>query len=210
MRAILLLVLMTASAAAGDNEISAGSSTRALRSSSADALTGDALVGGGVAIARGLDVDVRDDMRVWATADMTWMSADGTMFQTLTTHMFDTMLTAGARLRYTPYRFCALSAGVALGAQHESVRLIDSADNASDTGWGALARGSLQADLLADSQHFAFGLRFEVGYVEATGVGLTPKQERTGDMLTIPVTSATIGHLDLSGPYVNVGLLAQF
>src|SRR5258706_5401829 len=163
MRALLLLALMTATASAdGDNEIYAGSSTRALRSSSADALTGDALVGGGVGIARGLDVDVRDHMRVWATADVTWMSADGTMFQTLTTHMFDTMLTAGARLRYTPYRFCALSAGVALGAQHESVRLIDSADNASDTGWGALARGSLQADVVANSATLVFGLRFEV------------------------------------------------
>jgi hypothetical protein len=141
---------------------------------------------------------------------MTWASADGTMFQTLTTHMFDTMLTAGARLRYTPYRFVAVSAGLALGAQHESVQLIDSADNASDTGWGALARGSLQADLLASSQRIAFGLRFEVGYVAATGVALTPKQERSGDMLTIPVTNASIGHLDLSGPYMNIGLVAQF
>jgi hypothetical protein len=220
MRAILLLVLLTTllpplAAHANDNELSAGSSTRSLRSSSADALTGDALVGGGIGIARGLDVgsaagDVRDHMRLWATSDITWASADGTMFQTLSTHMFDTMLTAGARLRYTPYRFVAMSAGLALGAQHESVRLIDSSDNASDTGWGAVARGSLQADLMAESQHISFGLRFEVGYVAASGVGLTPKQERTGDMLTIPVTEASIGHLDLSGPYMNVGLVAQF
>ena len=215
MFALTLVCALAATAAAnGDNEISGNSTTRSLRSSSADALTGDPLVGGGIGIARALDVlgsaAGGDHLRLWATADIMWATADGTMFQTLDTHMFDTMMTVGARLRYTPYRFVAMSAGLALGSQHESVRLIDSADNASDTGWGAVARGSLQADLLAESPSFAFGLRFETGYVAASGVGLTPKQERTGDMLTIPATSASIGHLDLSGPYLNVALVAQF
>jgi hypothetical protein len=214
MRALLFVSLLAAPvAAAPADELTFGSQVRALPSNSADALTGDSLVGPGLGLGRALAIDLPARFALWADAGIGWAGAKGSMFHTLGTDLFDMTLTAGAHLRYRPYRNLAVGAGVALGAQHASLDITDSMGNtASDTGWGAIARASLQVDLLAvDLPRFALGLRGEVGYLAASGIELVPRQDRSdGDTLYIPMQEASLGHLDLGGPFATIGLVSQF
>jgi hypothetical protein len=136
------------------------------------------------------------------------------MFTVLATDLFDTTITAGVHLRYRPVRNIGVSAGIAIGAQHASLSITDTMDHtASDTAWGAVARASTQIDLLAiDLPRFSFGLRMELGYLFSQGIELTPTEQRTddADTLHIPMSEASLGHLDLGGAFINVGLVSQF
>ena len=214
MRALLLSLLIAGTAYAGNSEVEFGSTARAMRSGSADAVTGDSLVGGGIDIGRKLSVDLPRRFTLWSDAGVTWSGANGTMFTVLATDLFDTTITAGLHLRYQPIRNIAVSAGVALGAQHASLSITDSMDHtASDTAWGAVARASVKLDVLAvDVPRFAFGLRVELGYLASQGIELVPTEERTddADTLHIPMSEASLGHLDLGGGFVNIGLVSQF
>ncbi len=213
MRALLCLLLLPSIASADGHEITFGTDARAMRSSSADALTGDALVGAHLELGRALDLGLPHHLVVWADADAIWSGAKGTMFDEFATTLFSTTLTGGLRLRYQPIRNLGISAGVAFGAQHASLTLTDSTDHEADDGaWGAVARASVKLDLLAvDKPKFGLGIRGELGYLAAQGVELVPKQQRADDgTLYIPMTEASLGHLDLGGPYVNISLLTQF
>jgi hypothetical protein len=214
MRALLIVMLLATMASAGNDELTFGSNIRALRSNSADAVTGDSLVGGGLGLGRALELGLPHHLTVWTDAGITWSGASGSMFSVISTDLFDMTITAGTHLRYQPVHNLAVAAGVAVGAQHASLSLTDSMNHtASDTAWGAVARAALQIDLLAiDLPRFSFGLRGEFGYLAAQGIELVPTQQRTdsSDTLHIPVTEASLGHLDLSGLYANIGLVAQF
>ena len=214
MRAILIVMLLATTASAGNDELTFGSNIRALRSSSADAVTGDSLVGAALGLGRALDLELPHHLTVWSDAGIAWSGAKGSMFSVISTDVFDMTITAGAHLRYQPLHYLAASAGVAVGAQHASLSLTDSMDHtASDTAWGAVARAAVQVDALAvDLPRFSFGLRGEFGYLAAQGIELVPIQERSdsSDTLHIPVTEASLGHLDLSGIYASIALVAQF
>ena len=136
------------------------------------------------------------------------------MFSVLGTDLFDTTITAGLHLRYQPIRNIGISAGVAIGAQHASLSITDTmAHTASDTAWGAVARASTQVDLLAiDLPRFSFGLRAELGYLFSQGIELVPTEQRTdaADTLHIPMSEASLGHLNLGGAFINIGLVSQF
>jgi hypothetical protein len=214
MRSFLILVVLAGTASAGNNEVSFESTTRSLRSSSADAVTGDSLVGGDVGIGRALGVELPRHFTLWSDAGITWSGATGTMFSVLATDLFDTTITAGLHLRYRPIRYVAISAGIAIGAQHASLSITDSMDHtASDTAWGAVARASMKLDLLAvDLPRFSFGVRAEFGYLLSQGIELVPTEQRTddSDTLHIPMSEASLGHLDLGGAFFNIGLVSQF
>src|SRR3954470_3080227 len=99
---ILLGVLSAAVPAhAGNNEVWLGSTNRALRSPSANALTSDSLTGGQRADARALGIALVPRLSVWAVGGMSWGSAEGLMFQTLTTELDTLGFTVGGRARYT-------------------------------------------------------------------------------------------------------------
>jgi hypothetical protein len=214
MRSFFIVILLAGTASAGDNEVSFESTTRSLRSSSADAITGDSLVGGGVGIGRALGVELPRHFTLWSEAGITWSGATGSMFTVLATDLFDTTITAGLHLRYQPIRNVAVSAGVAIGAQHASLSITDSMDHtASDTAWGAVARASTKIDLLAiDRPRFSIGVRAEFGYLFSQGIELVPTEQRTddADTLHIPMSEASLGHLDLGGAFFNIGLVSQF
>ncbi len=216
MRVLLLVSLLGAAApasAAPHDELTFGSLIRALPSSSADAVTANSLVGGGLGVGRELGVALPGPFTLWADAGISWASATGSMFQTLQTDLFDLTLTVGAHVRYRPYRNLAVGAGVAVGSQHASLGLTDTMNHtASDTGWGAVARASLQADLLAvDLPRFALGLRGELGYLAASSIELVPTWDRGGgDTLYIPMQEASLGHLGLGGPFATISLVSQF
>src|SRR5215468_449616 len=89
---------------ANRDEVSLGATARALRSSSANALTGANLSGGSLGIARDLGHDVGisllPDLSLWLEAGLATGTARGTMFQSLSTTIDAIDVTAGVAARY--------------------------------------------------------------------------------------------------------------
>src|SRR5687768_12212918 len=104
MRALIALTLVAGaatSAHAGNHEIAMGSYNRALRTSSANAVTDETLGGGQLGVARALRLDLYPKLEVWATAGFNWGGAEGTLFQTMTTEVDSYGFTLGGRARYS-------------------------------------------------------------------------------------------------------------
>ena len=202
------------------DEVSLGATARALRSPSANALTGANLAGVSLGIARDLGHDLGVDRSSWLAPGLTlWVeaglvtgSADGTMFQSLSTAIDELGLTGGLAARYRLHRRLTASARVALGAQRVRAAISDSTGTAYDHGWGAMASAAAALDvfLVAPPRRFGLGLRLEAGYVAAQGIALTLHTDRSGDAIPLAMTELSIGHLDLSGPTAGLSLLGQF
>jgi hypothetical protein len=206
-----LLMLVAAPAMAGENEITYGATSRALRSNSANAVTADSLVGGALTYARSLDFSIMPKLTLWAVGEFDWAGASGQLFQTMDTTTNSLGLTAGVRARYVPYRRLALSGRLQVGSERASLTLRSGEMSASDSGWGAVAIAAVAADLLAiDRPRFGFGIRVDVGYAAASPVPLTTTPERDGDVLRLPTMQSETGHLDLGGPFFGVSLMSQF
>lgn len=209
--AILVPLVVPAAAHAGANELAVVEDVRALRSSSADALTADSLTGGGLTYARAFDQ--LDAFTLWGEAGFEVGSANGTMFQTLTTDVGQTAFTLGARLSYALHRRVTASARLAIGTVRESLSLGNpSGSSLSDAAWGELARASIAAELRAiDKPRFGLSLRVELGYTKTSRVALSPHEAGPSDgTLTIPVMTTSFGHLDLSGPQLGFAVVSQF
>src|SRR5215510_5031776 len=146
----LTLCAAAATAAHADtncNELSIGGNARALRSSSADVLTGDNLSGVSIGAARDLGLAPLPGLAIWAEAGLVADSADGTMFQSMSTQIGELGLTGGLAARYRLHRLITASARAALGAQRVSVRVADGPSSQSGSGWGAMAEASAALDL---------------------------------------------------------------
>jgi hypothetical protein len=206
-----LALLLVCSTAYAGNELSIGSTNRALRSSSADAVTGDSYVGGQLAAAHDLHLGLRD-VTLSVTGALAWGGADGTLFD-MTSELGQSAYLIGVRARYAVLPHLAAGAAVQVGAAHTSLSLTDAMDRTvSDSGWGGLAEGALGLDLLAlDGERFKLGLRVELGYVAAASVVLAGRSARPDDgTLRLPMTQASLGALDLSGPYAAVSVVSDF
>ena len=212
MRSLLFIALLAGAAHAGNNEIVIGSNVRALHSNSANALTDTSYAGGTVGFSRALDLELPYHLTLWADADANFGGTTGTMFSYIDTEVFAMSYLAGAHVRYQPFRGFAVGAGLAVGPQYESLKLVDSmSHSARDHGWGAAARASVRGEILfVDVPKLKMGFRVEYGYLAASGVELTPKQSMDDTTLHIPVTEASVGHLDLSGQYLTFGIVSQF
>jgi hypothetical protein len=215
MRTVLALAILLAAAAparAGGNEVHVGSFNRALRSPSANALTEDSLVGSELGYARRIAVLPR--LVLWATAGMTIGTAEGTLFQTLTTHLDSVGFALGGRLRYELHRHVALHARLDGGPASTSVSLRDAmGHSAEDTRWGAVGTGALGIDLLAyASPRFSIGVRLELGYASATAVRLDarPGDDAGDSELTLATMRASLGDLDLGGRFFAFTFVSQF
>jgi hypothetical protein len=198
-------------ATAGQDEIALGGTTRALRSASANALTGTDLVGIALGYARALGAPA-PELSLWITADLSSGAATGTMFQSVTTELSAQAFTAGLRARYRLRPWLAASARAALGAQRASVALAgDGQPSADDHGWGSLAEVGAALELVAnDRGTFGFGTRVAFGYVAAQGIALAPREARADDATPLAMTEFALGRLDLSGPSFTVSLIGQF
>ena len=217
MRRILASLVLAAGAAsvahAGGNEVSVSDSNRALRSPSADALTGDSLGGGAIAYARDLGSVLLPDLRLWARAGIAWGDVQGDMFQTIGTDVSKFELALGARARYAILRRLAATARVDVGAAHTSLTLSPvSSDELTSARWEPAVTAAIGLDVLAiDTPQFGLGLRAELGYVEAGAAPLSLKTENGDDgTLRLPATMAPFGHLDVSGPTFEFGVYTQF
>jgi hypothetical protein len=207
MRAVLLVLLATGTATAGGNEITFGSWDRALRASSADAVTDKGLVGGLLTYAHALPAPLYPGLSLWAEAGFAWAGTTGTMFQTMSTDVGNVAFTVGARARYLPLSHVAVSARLDLGTARTSLTLAQGDYSASDSGWGGIATAAAGVDLLAA---WWLGIRFELSYTKATGAALAPHSSGDGDTLKLPMTAESFGHLDLSGPAFHFAFVAQF
>ncbi len=208
---VLALLLLCSTAYAG-NELSIGSSNRALRSSSADAVTADSLTGGQLGVAHELHLDI-PGVTVWATGAMWWGGAKGSLFSDLATDVGQSAYLVGGRARYAVVPHLAASAHVQVGLAHTSLSLTDSMDRTvGDAGWGGIAEGAVGLELLAvDQTRFTLGLRVELGYVAASAVALTGKASHPDDgTLRLQMTQTTLGRLDLSGPYAGIAVVSEF
>jgi hypothetical protein len=215
MRAALIPItvcwIVSAAHADPSYELSVGGSARALRSSSANALTDRNLGGTAFGGARNLGLAL-GRASVWAEAGVTTGSADGEMFQTLSTELATVDLTGGLRARVPLHRLITASARVELGAQRVRVEIADRAGtSASDHGWGRIASAGAALDLVTrPGSRFGFGVRVEVGYVMAQAIALTPHRRVASDVLMLAMTDAALGKLDLGGPTLGASLVGQF
>lgn len=199
-------------ARAGDrNELAIGSWSRALRSSSANAVTGDDLTGGALAFGRDLGLGLGPRLAVWATGAFTWSGASGTLFQTLGTELDVLGLSAGARARYQLHPRVIASARLDAGAARTRLQLTGAGVVAEDARWGAIATAAAGLDLFAIAgPRFSLGLRFELGYTaaQAPALSLSPAGA-DGEVMPLPAHQAAFGHLDLGGRWAGVSLVAQ-
>ena len=205
--ALLLLLLATGTASAEGNELTLGPWNRALRASSADAVTDKPLVGGLLGYGHRLDTTLYPGLELWAEADFAWASTTGTMFQTMDTDVENLAFTVGARARYVPLKHVAVSARLDAGTARTELTLQQGSFNANDAGWGGIVTAAAGVDLLAA---WWFGVRFELSYTKTTGASLTPRQSTDDDTLHLPMTAEPFGHLDLSGPAFHFAFVAQF
>lgn len=212
--AIAILLATTATAHADvNNEISISEQLRALRTSSANALTEDSLFGGAVTYERNFGTPLIPQIQLWGVGMFGWGGAEGTMFQTLSTELDTLAFTIGARARYAWRPRIVASARLDLGTTRAAVAIRDDAGHtASDHGWGATTQAALGLDLYAiRSPHFMMGARVEFGYVATSSIPLvaTPESPSEGT-LQLEMTAASLGSLNLSGKLFAASLVGQF
>ncbi len=213
-RIALSLILLTGAATpalAERNELAFGGGSRSLRSDSANAVTENNLGGGELSFGRRLPIDL-PQLDLWALASLGWGNAEGAMFQSIATDVSTFVPTVGASARYALHSHLTLQARVDLGVARTSLQLEGDGRTLSDSAWSGLTRGSLGIDAFAlRSPRFSLGVRFEVGYVAASGAALAPREDQPDDdVIMLPVMDASIGTLDLGGRFFNVSILAGF
>ncbi|HEY5944801.1 MAG TPA: hypothetical protein VIV40_04890 [Kofleriaceae bacterium] len=211
MRSAILLVLLTTAAHAGNNELTITESTRALRTSSANAITADGLFGG--ALGYGRRLLVLPDLELWGQGTFGWGVADGMMFQTLTTELDTLTLMAGGQLRYALHHRITASARLDVGTTRAALAIRDEAGHsASDHGWGAISSAGLGIDCYVfHGERYAMALRFELAAVATSSIPLagTPDSMSEGT-LQLEMTAASLGSLNLSGPSFAASIVGQF
>jgi hypothetical protein len=210
--ALVALLVLTAPAFADTHEVSIGSTSRTLRTDSANALTGESLGGGALSYGHALGMELLPGLAVWAEGSFGWGSADGTMFQTLSTELDSLSFTVGARARYPLRNRIVANARVDLGLARAAVQLRDdTGHSASDHGWGAMSQVALGLDLFAIRRsELSLGIRLELGYVGATPVQLTTAPSDSDGTLQLEMTTASLGSLNLSGAVFEVSIVSDF
>ena len=193
------------------NELSIGSFARAMHASSADAVTSDSLGGGVLTYARELPLGLASGLQTWATAQLAWGSASGTMFSTLTTEIGTLAVSVGGRARYQLHPRFGVGGRLDFGTSRAALTLTEGSRELSDHGWGGTTTAAASADLLAlAGSRFKLGLRFELGYTPTSAVALAPKEASDGSMIQLGASQASLGSLDLGGRFFSFTILSQF
>ncbi len=208
-----LLVLVTTGTAAADahNEVMIGSYTRALRASSANAVTNNSLGGGVLGYAREIDLGLMPKLQTWATAGFAWGDADGTMFSTLTTQLTTQTFSFGGRAQYDVLQRLAVGGRLDLGPSRAGLTITEGARTLHDSAWGIATTGALTLDARAIAYPaFKLGFRAELGYTMTSKLDLAPSEANDSSMIQLATSQASLGHLDVSGKYFSVTILSQF
>jgi hypothetical protein len=212
-RAIVLFLLSAAATAHADgHEMWIGESARALRTSSANALTDDGLFGGSAGYAYLIGRDIVPHLELWAHGAIGGGTATGEMFQTLDTEIHAFQMTVGGGVRYELHPRVAALARLDVGTLRAAVAIRDDAGHsACDHGWGAMTSAGVGLDLYAIRRpRFSLGLRFELSAVATSSIPLTATPDSAdGDTLQLDMTAAPLGSLNLSGPSFAFSLVGQ-
>ena len=212
MRALLITILLASPAYAGTNEVTLGNAVRTLKSSSANALTDDSLATGRLAYARDVGLAFTPRLRLLVEGALTFGGVQGTMFQTITTDVSTVGLLVGARAEYAIYDRVTAGARLDLGSGYADLTLTQDGHSASDSRWGGIVDAALGIDALAvQRRRFSFGVRFELGYAIQHVPALAPTRDG-GDpsAIKLEMMAASIGHLDLDGPWFGFSMFSQF
>ena len=165
---------LTATAHAGNNELSIGSTIRALRTDLGECGHRRQPASAVSSATRTTSTSRFSGLALWATGGLRWGGAKGTMFQTLATDVSHDAATSSAAARATQlHPALDATAHLELGVARAALALRDDdVTRASATPAGArIAEGAVGIDLLAVQQpSFALGLRLELGYVAAAPV----------------------------------------
>lgn len=209
----LLLVLAATGSAAADarNEVLLGSFNRALRTSSANAVTEDSLGGAVLGYARELDVLAIPRLHTWATAGASFGNVDGRMFSTLTTQLTTQTFSFGGRAEYDVLRFVTVGGRLDLGPSRAGLTLTEGTRTLHDSAWGVATTAAVSVDVRALSfPRFKLGFRAELGYTLASKVELAPAEANDASTIQLEMSQASLGHLDVSGRYFSAMIASQF
>jgi hypothetical protein len=211
MRTLLFAILLAASPAfAGDNELTLGTTSRSLRTASANAVTSENLGGVQLTAARQIHLDLMANLQIWGAVGFVHASAEGELFG-MPTDLDAIDVTFGGNARYELHPHFALVARLDAGPSRTSLSIEGLGHTVSDARWGASTTGALGVDaLLVAYPRFSLGARFELGYTVHSAPALSPVEGSQGHMLELSESQASVGHLDLGGRYVAFSLLSQF
>lgn len=216
MRVLAILVLLSAGVASADNhELLVGWQDRSMRAPSADAVTGDNLGGASIGYAHVLPMSPVPGLELWVGGGMELGAAEGEMFQTLTSELSSVAFVATARARYPLWGPVLATARLSLGAANTSLSLTDeSGMKVSDSSWGTTGTAAAGLDVMISHDMpilRSLGARLELGYTRASAPALTLRPDTPDDgTLRLPMTEASIGHLDLSGRFIAITCFSEF
>lgn len=211
MRAALFAIVLAASPAfAGNNEITLGSTSRSLRTASANAVTSENLGGVQLTAARQIHLDLMTNLQIWGAVGFVHTSAEGELFG-MPTDIDAIDVTFGGNARYELHPHFALVGRLDVGPSRTELAIEGNGHSVADSRWGASATAALGADaFLIAYPRFSLGARFELGYTMRSAPALSPMGGAHGDMLELSESQASIGHLDLGGRYVAFSVISQF
>lgn len=223
MKSILVLALLTSTAAADDvdGERSAtysfdiASHTRWFGDTSAAIVTPDALVGVRFTAGRSLlSTDVRNhDLDVGLFARYTYGAAGGTMFNSLDTTMQQHLLGGGLRVDAPLKRWFAIVGQAELGMAYTSLKVDQDLMTPADDGhWAPYAQATLGGELrMTTGKKLDVSLGLDIGYIVAKPVELHAlPADRPDEDLSIDTTFAGIGKLDTRGYTYSLSLRGRF
>lgn len=204
-------------------ELSLGSSTRHVQSTSADALSDDILavfsMTGAVAIDR-IKVPLFDRFAIEGGFDAGALT--GTSFQTLETSTSFLHWTLGARVTRDLGRRLSVHGRAALGLARIGVTIDDIFMNGptlGDSGYTGTGYVGAAGDIylikpgMPEGARLSLGLRLEVGYLAMIPKSLEARpdgSDHEDGAILIPEMSAPLGDLDLSALSLRFGLVGRF
>lgn len=210
-------------ASADRYELSLGSSTRYMHSSSVDALSGDDSAGVfSMAVGFKLDRPRIRDLDLLADLAYEGGTATGTTFQRMhsETSMHSALL--GARLRWNVSERGSFYGRAALALTRLRLDLIDAfADGpqVGDRGWsgGVYLGGGIEVlpirTVRDQRERFALGFRLEGGYLATSAVDMraVPRgQEVMDGAIRIPTEFTSLGDLDISAVSMRFAVVGRF
>jgi hypothetical protein len=212
-----LTLAAPAVAAADAYELGFVSATRWVTSDSADALGEDDAhhqlgVGAGIR----LDGIRPFGLALYFDAEYSHQGMTGTTFQRIDSDMSMHSVRAGARLEHRFNDWAATYGRFSMGYVTANLRLSEELSNLarpmSDRAHGASSAigGGLDLSLFR-GKRFNVLVRTELEYERVSGLEFEASPQRPGDdILTIPVTAASLGTVDMSGFGFRLGIVGRY
>jgi hypothetical protein len=199
--------------------IEMGSATRWMRDRSAGAVTTDPLSSFVMSFDRRVATfELPHGFLLDVAAEATWANgeATGTIFQTLTTDLGDNEWLGGVHATARILRTFGVSARAAAGVTRTDLAIAPESNpemkSVDDHGWGRIATATIGGEFQpVHTRSFALGVGLELGWVATSSVTMHAyPSDRPDPDLSIETAFASIGHLDLHGFTMRIGVHASF